>query len=164
MGVPALVLTAALLTVLAPPPSAPPAQEAAMHDLSGFAVAHLPEGTGEQVTDFHTEWEDVAFASRVWERPLPEGGYSVDLKVNVMRGERLTDLAAVRAFLTDYHERDPADWPLTAFQHGGDPGLHGGGLAFWSDEPGVAVEVRLDPHRFPESELMATALGIQRTD
>ncbi|QBI55707.1 hypothetical protein [Streptomonospora litoralis] len=144
------------------PPPAGAQEEAAMHELAGFTVDHLPEGIGDQVTDFHTEWGGVAFASRVWERELPDGGYSVDLKVNVLRGDRLADLAATRAFLAEYHERDPAEWDLRPFRHGDAAGHRTDGLAFWLVERGLVAEVRLDSARFPEPELTRTALGVHR--
>ncbi|GAB3451990.1 hypothetical protein GCM10027570_29650 [Streptomonospora sediminis] len=166
MGFLARVLSTVLVVGfgLLPPPAGGTVEEDAMHELAEFTVDHLPAGIGDQVTDFHTEWGGVVFASRVWERELPDGGYSVDLKVNVLRGDRLADLPAARAFLAEYHERDPADWDLQPFRHRGAPGLRGGGLAFWLAEPGLVAEVRLDPARFPEPELTATALGIHRVE
>ncbi|MFD0774862.1 hypothetical protein ACFQZ2_13060 [Streptomonospora algeriensis] len=146
-----------------PTPSAGSAvKEAGMRELAGFTVDHLPEGIGGRVTDFRTEWGGVAFASRVWERELPDGGYSVDLKINILRGERLADLPAVQAFLAEYHERDPEDWDLRPFRHGGSRGQRTDVLAFWLVEPGLAAEVRLDTARFSSVELTATALGVHR--
>ncbi|MUL42207.1 hypothetical protein FZ103_13625 [Streptomonospora sp. PA3] len=170
MGLTARVLSTVLVfTVIAagtgllpPPPAGGAVKEVGMHELAGFTLDHLPAGIGDQVTDFRTEWGGVAFASRVWERELPDGGYSVDLKVNVMRGDRLADLPAARAFLAEYHERDPAEWALRPFRHGRAPGHRTDGLVFWLAEPGLVAEVRLDPARFPEPELTATALGMHR--
>ncbi|GAA4915791.1 hypothetical protein [Streptomonospora salina] len=160
------VLVFAVLAVgtgpLSPPAAGVVTEEAGMSELSGFTVGHLPEGIGAEVADFRTEWGGVAFASRVWERELPEGGYSVDLKINILRGERLADLPALRAFLAEYHEHDPDTWRLHPFQHGDAPGHRAGVLAFWLVDPGTAAEVRLDTARFPESELTATAQGVQR--
>lgn len=146
---------------LAPPPADGAVKEVGMHELAGFSVDHLPEGIGDQVTDFHTEWGGVAFASRVWERELPDGGYSVDLKINILRGERLGDLPAVRAFLAEYHERDVQTWNLRPFSHGGAHGHRTDVLAFWLVEPGLVAEVRLDTARFSDAELTATALGVR---
>ena len=140
-------------------------EEGAMHELAGFTVGYLPAGVGGQVTDFHTEWGGVVSASRVWERQLPDdGGYRVDLKVNVLRGDRLADLPAARAFLAEYHEQDPAEWDLCPFQHGDAPGQRTEGLVFWLVEPGLVVEVRLDPARFAEADLTATAMGVRRVE
>ncbi|GAA4941185.1 hypothetical protein GCM10023224_23820 [Streptomonospora halophila] len=172
MGMTARVLfTVLVCTVLAvgigpvpPPPAGGAVKGVGMHELAGFTVGHLPEGVGGQVSDFHTEWGGVAFSSRVWERELPDGGYTVDLKLNVLRGERLGDLPSVRAFLSEYHERDAAAWDLRPFRHGAAAGHRTDGLVFWLVEPGLVVEVRLDPARFGESELTATALGVRRVE
>ncbi|MGC5018035.1 hypothetical protein [Micromonospora sp. DT47] len=99
------------------------------------------------VSDFATEWEDVRFATRVWERQV-EGGYRVDVRVHVLRGGRLATLADLRDFLAEYHEHDPADWTLTGFRQGDREGLSDGAEAFWLVEPGVAVDVLVDPERF----------------
>ncbi|SKA19296.1 hypothetical protein SAMN02745673_02971 [Marinactinospora thermotolerans DSM 45154] len=131
--------------------------------VDGFAVNHLPSGIGSSVSDFSYEWGGVAFSSRVWERDLGEEGHRVDLSVAVLRGERLRDLAGLRDFLAEYHERDLATWRLTPFSHGSDPGLITEGQAFWSVAPGLAVSVRLDPARFDLPELTATALGVVPT-
>ncbi|MEV6708792.1 hypothetical protein [Micromonospora wenchangensis] len=116
-------------------------------DLDGFHVGRVPEDAGELVSDFASEWEDVNFATRVWERAVDDG-YRVDLRVHVLRGERLTTLVRLREFLAEYHERDSAEWPLAEFTRGGDVGLAGGGEAFWLVRPGLAVDVLVDLDRF----------------
>ncbi|MDT0531783.1 hypothetical protein RM555_22590 [Micromonospora sp. DSM 115977] len=127
--------------------------------LDGFHIRQVPGDIGAEVSDFASEWDDVRFATRVWERQTDDG-YQVDLRVHVMRGERLTDLAALRDFLTEYHERDPADWPLTEFTHGATTGLHDDSQAFWSAAPGVAVNVLVDPGQVDRGQLLATALAV----
>ncbi|GIJ21463.1 hypothetical protein Vlu01_20870 [Micromonospora lutea] len=118
----------------------------------------MPADVGDEVSDFDTEWEDVRFASRFWERQTPDGT-RVDLRVHVLRGDRLTDLDALRDFLAGYHERDPAQWQLAEFPHGDGTGLIGDGQAFWLVEPGVAVSVLTIPE-FTES-LLPTALSVR---
>ncbi|NLU77555.1 hypothetical protein HCA58_03920 [Micromonospora sp. HNM0581] len=108
--------------------------------LDGFHVGRVPAGVGDETSDFATEWDDVSFASRVWERQTPEG-HRADLRVHVLRGDRLVDLTALRDFLCEYHERDPVGWHLREFQHGSRVGLHDEVQAFWLVEPGVAVTV-----------------------
>ncbi|WP_139128642.1 hypothetical protein [Micromonospora humi] len=130
-------------------------------DLDGFHIGVLPAEVGEQVSDFATEWEDVRFATRVWEREV-EAGYRVDLRVHVLRAERLTDLGAVRAFLADYHERDAATWELADFAHPDGPGLIGDAEAFWLVEPGVAVDVLVDPDAADPATLHAIAENVTR--
>ncbi len=127
--------------------------------LDGFRVGYVPDGVGDEVSDFATEWEDIHFASRFWERQTPDG-YRADLRVHVLRGERLTDLEALRTFLADYHERDPDGWRLTEFQHEDGPGLMDDAQAFWSAEPGVAVNVLVDPEQVDREELLAVARAI----
>lgn len=129
-------------------------------ELDGFVVGYVPAGIGTEVSDFATEWEDVRFHTRVWERQVAEG-YRVDLRVHVLRGARLGTLDALRDFLAAYHERDAAGWQPAAFDNGGVPGLIGDGEAFWLVEPGVAVDVLADPELVPEAELRAVAAAIR---
>lgn len=130
-------------------------------ELDGFHIGYLPAGVGAAVSDFATEWEDVRFATRVWERQV-EDGYRVDLRVHVLRGERLTDLGAVREFLADYHERDTATWELADLAHPDGPGLVGDTEAFWLVEPGVAVDVLVDPDAADAGALRSIAEGVVR--
>ncbi|PYC70415.1 hypothetical protein C7C45_13625 [Micromonospora arborensis] len=123
-------------------------------ELDGFRIGYLPPDVGELVSDFASEWEDVTFATRVWERQVDDG-YRVDLRVHVLRGDRLGTLAELRDFLAEYHERDDVDWALTDFQHGEDPGLIGAAEAFWLAAPGVAVNVLTDPERFAADTVRA---------
>ncbi|MEU4780711.1 hypothetical protein [Micromonospora sp. NPDC023633] len=127
--------------------------------LDGFHIRQVPGDIGTEVSDFASEWDDVRFATRVWERQTDDG-YRVDLRVHVMRGERLTDLATLRDFLTEYHERDPDDWPLTDFMHGDSAGLRDDSQAFWLAEPGVAVNVVVATGPADGGQLLATALAV----
>jgi hypothetical protein len=127
--------------------------------LDGFRIGQVPAGVGDEVSDFATEWGDVRFASRVWERQVPDG-HRVDLRVHVLRGDRLVDLTALRDFLGEYHER--AAWHLEEFPHGDSVGLHDGTQAFWLVEPGVAVNVLTLPE-FGDA-LLPTARSIQTGD
>ncbi|QOC91133.1 hypothetical protein [Micromonospora craniellae] len=113
-------------------------------ELDGFRVGFVPDGMGGEVSDFASEWEDVAFASRFWERQTPDG-HQVDLRVHVLRGERLVDREALREFLAAYQERDPTQWQLAEFPHDDGPGLAGEAEAFWLVEPGVAGWVLTSP-------------------
>lgn len=128
-------------------------------ELDGFHVGRVPEEAGEVVSDFASEWEDVKFASRVWERAV-EDGHRVDLRVHVLRGDRLTTLVQVREFLAEYHERDSAEWPLAEFGRGEGVGLAGGGEAFWLVRPGLAVDVLVDVERFDAEASIEVACSI----
>ena len=129
--------------------------------LDGFRIGHLPEGIGTEVSDFASEWADVHFATRVWERQVVDG-YRVDLRVHVLRGERFVDLVALRDFLAEYHERDPADWPLTDFPHVEGAGLHDDTQAFWLVEPGVGVNLLIDSDVLDRAALLSTASAVLR--
>ncbi|MBX7264635.1 hypothetical protein KIF24_00210 [Micromonospora sp. Llam7] len=126
--------------------------------LDGFHIGQVPVGVGDEVSDFASEWDDVRFASRVWERQVPDG-YRADLRVHVLRGDRLTDLTALRDFLCGYHERDPVEWRLVEFPHGDGLGLTDGVQAFWLVEPGVAVSVLTVPEL--SESLLPTALSVR---
>ncbi|WP_343445999.1 hypothetical protein [Micromonospora schwarzwaldensis] len=132
-------------------------------ELDGFHIGHLPAGIGAEVSDFATEWADVNFATRVWERQV-EDGYRVDLRVHVLRGERLTDLDAVREFLAEYQERDAATWELADFTHPDGPGLIGADQAFWLAGPGVAVNVLGDPEVVDAAALRSIAAAMAVLD
>ncbi|WP_405106211.1 hypothetical protein OG559_21030 [Micromonospora sp. NBC_01405] len=123
-------------------------------ELDGFVIGYVPAGIGAEVSDFASEWEDVRFRTRVWERQVEEG-YRVDLRVHVLRGGGLGTLDELRDFLAGYHERDAASWRPTEFVDGDVTGLIGDGEAFRLVEPGVAVDVLADPERVPEAELRA---------
>ena len=139
--------------------AAPPSTEQRACTLDGFVIEHLPDGIGTP-TDFEYEWEDVSFHSRVWETgPDPEGAYKVDLTVKTLRGEKLTDLEALKAFLTEYEEEDPETWELRPVKAGEYDGLLGDDEVFYFVSPGVAAEVSLDRGRFSEQDLLDTATG-----
>ncbi|MDG4799684.1 hypothetical protein [Micromonospora sp. WMMD980] len=130
-------------------------------ELDGFHIGYLPPGIGDQVSDFATEWADVRFVTRVWERQV-EDGYRVDLRVHVLRGERLADLGALREFLAEYHERDAATWQLADFTRPDGAGLIGDAEAFWLAEPGVAVDVLVDPEAVDAGVLRPIAESVVR--
>ncbi len=138
---------------------APPSTEQRACTLDGFVIKHLPHGIGTP-SDFEYEWEDVSFHSRVWETgPDPEGGYKVDLTVKTLRGEKLTDLEALKSFLVEYEEKDPDSWELRPVKVGPYDGLATDDEVFYFVSPGVAAEVSLDRERFTEQDLLHTADG-----
>ncbi|TWD74823.1 hypothetical protein FB561_6255 [Kribbella amoyensis] len=159
----ALVLFGAGIALPTPPAVAHPISATTTQrevcTLDGFAIDHLPDGLGSP-SDFQYEWEDVKFVSRVWETgPDPEGATKVDLTVKTVRGAQLTDLETLRTFLTEYHEKDPETWELTATQLGSYGGYVADDQAFFFVEPGVAAEVMIDRGRFAADELVAVASG-----
>ncbi|HEY3559739.1 MAG TPA: hypothetical protein VGL05_19855 [Kribbella sp.] len=122
-------------------------------------IENLPDGIGSP-SDFEYEWEDVSFHSRVWETgPNDEGAFKVDLTVKTIRGEKLTDLEAVKDFLVEYEEKEPGDWQLTPVKVGGYDGLFAGDEVFYFIEPGVAAEVTIDHERFTDEDVLDTAAG-----
>lgn len=132
-------------------------------ELDGFRIGQVPDGVGDLITDFATEWDDIRFTTRMWERETTEGA-RVDLRVHVLRGERLATLTDVRDFLAEYHERDAAEWALTEFHHGETVGLAGATEAFWLVEPGVAVNVLADAAAVDGPTLLTFARSIQPTE
>ncbi|MFD3685951.1 hypothetical protein ACFWTE_14165 [Nocardiopsis sp. NPDC058631] len=129
--------------------------------MDGFSIGHLPAQIDDRtsVSDFDYEWGDVSFSTRVWEKTVEGGGTRVVLQVLVMRGATLADLSAVRAFLTEYHERS-SDWALEEFDNNGHTALHGETEAFWAPAKGVAVEVRDAFGLVGKEELLTTARSI----
>jgi hypothetical protein len=103
----------------------------------------------------------VAFRSRVWERgPDSSGATHVDMTAEVLRGAKLSDPAALRAFLARYLEKPAETWHPRRSR--GRPGFAGGDDAFFLDRPGVAVYARLEkPGADPES-LLQFMDGVRR--
>jgi hypothetical protein len=138
---------------------APPSTEQRAGTLDGFVIENLPDGIGTP-SDFEYEWEDVSFKSRVWETgPDDEGAFKVDLTLKTLRGEKLTDLEAVKNFLVEYEEKEPGSWQLTPVKVGGYDGLFAGDEVFYFIEPGVAAEVTIDHDRFTDEDVLDTAAG-----
>lgn len=131
--------------------------------LDGFVLGWVPPGLGPLVTDFEYEWEDVGFRSRVWESgPYPDESYRVDLQITVMRSPSFTDVAAMREFLVEYLERDPAAWATEPFAHPDGPGLADVGELFWLAEAGVAVRVLGGGERVDPRDLTRTACAVRQ--
>lgn len=107
--------------------------------LDGLTIGHLPDSLGT-ASDFEFEWGDVKFVQRVWETEVEPGSWRVDLQVQVLRGDGLKDLDALRDFLIEYHERGD-DWKAEPF---GDDGLAAEREVARLLAPSLAVEVR-DP-------------------
>jgi hypothetical protein len=151
--------TAAAVGSSAPHAAVSPSIEQRARTVDGFVIEHLPGGIGTP-SDFEYEWEDVVFHSRVWETgPDPEGAFKVNLTVKTLRGAKLTDLEALKTFLVEYEEKDPAGWELRPVKIGPYDGLAAADEVFYFVSPGVAAEVSLDRTRFTESDLLDTATG-----
>ncbi|MEV6281577.1 hypothetical protein [Kribbella sp. NPDC051770] len=127
--------------------------------LDGFTITHVPANVGA-TSDFEYEWEDVTFHSRVWETTTGDTT-TVDLTLKTIRGDRIADLESLRTFLTEYHEKDPATWDLTAQELGSYGGYTTDGQAFWFVEPGLAAETTINRSRFSQEELLKTAAGFR---
>jgi len=133
-------------------------------ELDGFRLGRLPHRIGSLVTDFASEWEGTEFTTRVWESgPDADGGYRVDLQVVIMRNPAFTDPAAVKAFLTDWLERDPAGWPTVGFDHPDGPGFSDADEFVWLAEPGTAVRVAGYGESVGPRELHRTACAVRRS-
>jgi hypothetical protein len=125
--------------------------------IGGLAVGYLPDRLGAS-SDFEFEWGGVAFVQRVWETQLPGGAWRVDLQIQAMRGEALTDLDALRDFLVEYHERGD-DWKP---EPAGDDGLASEHEVARFLAPGLAVEVRDPFGRQGIHEVKAAAASITK--
>jgi hypothetical protein len=130
--------------------------------LDGFLLRWVPSDAGPLVTDFEYEWEEVAFRSRVWESgPDSDGAYQVDLQVQVLRAPTLSDPAALRSFLAEYLERDPADWETRSFEHPDGPGFRDADELFWLAAPGTAVRVQAG-EQIGSRDLERTACAVRQ--
>jgi hypothetical protein len=124
--------------------------------IGGLAITHLPDGLGAS-SDFEFEWGGVRFTQRVWESEVEDGVWRVDLQVQAMRGERLSDKEAMRGFLGEYHEKDDA-WAPEPF---GDRGFSDEREVSALVERGLAVEVRDPFGRQGADVIRAVAEGIR---
>lgn len=124
--------------------------------MDGLAITHLPEGLGA-ASDFEFEWGGVRFTQRVWESEIEDGVWRVDLQVQTMRGVRLNDVAAMRDFLIEYHEKDDG-WAPEPFGVNGLSTEHETAVLI---EPGLAVEVRDPFGRRGTAEIRDIAAGIR---
>lgn len=131
-------------------PTPPPATVVA-----GIAFGHLPAGLGTS-SDFAYRYQGVQFAARVWESAAPTGGWRVDLDVDVMRGARLTDGAALHDWFVAYEARPPAEARYLAVRVHGHPGWLSTGQVFWLQRRGFAVSVSLDRARWPVPAVVET--------
>lgn len=159
----AALVAAALCSTAPGAAGASPGPPGAHSTLDGFTLGHLPDGLGPMVSDFDYEWDDVGFRTRVWERgPDADGGYHVDLRAAVLRGDRLTDPEALREFLAEYLERDPQQWSLEPYRRGPYQGFVESGRIFFLVRPGVAVQVMThEGGPVSQRELLATADAIE---
>lgn len=131
--------------------------------IDGFAFTDLPASLGERVSEHHYTFDGVEFRNLVWES-RGQSGYRVDLNAHVLRGERLTDLPALREYLTGYLERDPDGWSLTTTEVGGHPAFAGDRDVFWLVEPGVGIWLSTQPGRLEPADLLAVAAGTVPVD
>lgn len=162
----AALATGALVSAVAAEPAAAarePAPVASCSEaLDGFTLGWLPAGLGPLVSDFEYDWNGVVFRNRVWERgPDPVDGYQVDLRVKVLRSDRLTDPGALRTFLAEYHEIDPATWPLEPYLDGDRHGFAEPGRVLFLVEPGTAIELEAEPARVDQPSLLRAAGAIR---
>lgn len=144
----------------------PPPEPRGRAVLDGYVLGRPPPGIGSRVSDHAYEWGDdpdqtVAFHSRVWERgPDASGGYHVDFTVEVLRGNRLSDPEELKAFLSEYLERDAGTWRAREFA--GRPGFTGADDACFLDRAGVAVYARLERPGSSRGDLMRFMEGVHR--
>jgi hypothetical protein len=129
--------------------------------LDGFVLGPLPPDLGRHMSDFAYDWGDVAFHSRVWERgPDSSGATHVDMTAEVLRGAKLSDPAALRAFLAHYLEKPAETWHPRGSR--GRPGFAGPDDAFFLDRPGVAVYARLEKSGAGPGPLLQFLDGVRR--
>jgi hypothetical protein len=132
--------------------------------VDGFVVGWLPRSlVGDNVSDFTYSFDDVDFQSKVWESgPDGSGAYHVDLDVGVLRGDVLSNPAALYQFLTDYEQRPADEWHFVPFSVHGHPGYLGRDEAFWLVRPGLAVRISVNRDRFSVADVVMVADGIHQ--
>ena len=149
-----LVLAVGVSGVLVAP--APGAAAAAAETLDGLQLRHLPTGLGAS-TDFEYEFDDVSFVARVWESGSDDAGWRVDLDVDVMRGERLTNAQALHDWFIAYEERPASEVHYRAVRIHGHPGWVTRDEVLCLVRPGFALAMTIDASRWPHAALMRAA-------
>lgn len=127
--------------------------------VGGAHVRYLPDGLGVP-SDFSYEFDDVAFVSRDWES-RHDGGWRVDLSIDVLRGSPLADPETTHDWVVAYEERPPANAVYHRVRVNGHPGWRSSDEVFWFARRGVAVVVRLDTARWSQHTLTRIADGIR---
>jgi hypothetical protein len=146
LGALTVAATAAAASSRRPPPAT---------TLDGIAFGHLPSGLGNS-SDFDYTFQGVHFVARVWESQSDDGGWRVDLDVDVMRGKRLTDGPALHDWFVAYEDRPPAEARYIAVDVHGHPGWLSRGQVFWLQRAGLAVSVSLDRTRWSVPDVVQT--------
>jgi hypothetical protein len=136
----------------------PAAAAAGFPSLDGMALRYLPPGLGAS-TDFAYEYDEVAFAARVWESGSDADGWRVDLDVQTMRGDRLNSRAALHDWFLEFEERGPARYRAVLIR--GHNGWMSDDEVFWLVRPGLAVSVLIDGTRWTQRELLRIARGVR---
>jgi hypothetical protein len=137
-----------------------PAAAAAVPALDGVELRYLPPGLGTS-TDFAYEYDDVAFAARVWESGSDSGGWRVDLGVDVLRGKGLDNAEALHDWFIAYEERPPGEARYRPVRVHGHRGWMCRDEVFWLVRPGLAVSVHIDRSRWSAVQLARTAWGVR---
>lgn len=114
---------------------------------------YLPDGLG-RASDFNYEYDDVVFASRVWESPDPGGGWRVDADLEVLSSARLASGAALHDWFIAYQARPPAEARYVPVRVHGGPGWLAHDQLFWLVHAGLAVSVIVDGARWSTSEVL----------
>jgi len=148
------ITVAAGAMVLAPALPAAGAEPAQV--LDGVQLRHLPAGLGGS-TDFEYEYDDVAFVARVWESGSDDAGWSVDLDVDVMRGDRLSSPRALDDWFIPYEDRPADEVSYHRVRIHGRLGWATRDEVFWLVRPGLAIAMTLDRHRWSHAALMRAA-------
>jgi len=137
-------------------PAAPAAGARSTQVLDGVQLRYLPAGLGGS-TDFDYEYEDVSFVARVWESGSDDAGWSVDLDVDVMRGDRLRSPRALHDWFIAYEDRPADEVSYHRVRIHGRLGWATRDEVFWLVRPGLAIAMTLDAHRWSHATLMRTA-------
>lgn len=154
------VITATLVTTLSVAPSSAAAASAPPRPspvtIGGITFPCLPAGIGAPWSSEYS-FDDVEFASTDWESGSDAAGWTVDLHITVMHGERLRSGSALNDWFIEYQER-PADEVrhLPTRVHGR-PGWISRDQIFWLVRPGTAVSVTVDGSRWGIVDLLLTA-------
>lgn len=113
----------------------------------------LPAGLGARWDGPPYSYDDVDFVASVWESGSDRAGWSTDLHITVMTGDRLNSPRALHDWFIEYQQRpaDEVDYRRTSVR--GAPGWITRDQIFWLVRPGLAASVTIDVPRWSAADL-----------
>lgn len=158
-----LLFALAVPTLTSPSAGAAPAAVPAVADSIGcrapsatvgdLTFRRLPAGLGARWDSSPYSYDDIDFVAAVWESGSDRTGWSTDLHITVMTGDRLGSPRALHDWFIEYQERPADEVAYRRTTVRGAPGWITRDQIFWLVRPGLAASVTLDASRWSAGDL-----------